>query len=155
MAFTVIPASVPIHTEEWVRALNAPASELEPLTESELEFVRLFKLRAEDHQRRTVLLRKYVLERQQRQGTQFGHLIEELIRPLDERFSVVSVSRRGSPDGWKVTLRDGEPGVIEFQCPLATVEAFADGAATKQEYESLRQFLMQQLNQERASEAAS
>jgi len=151
MAFTVIPASVPIHTEEWVRALNAPASELEPLNEAELDFVRRFKLRAEDHQRRTVLLRKYVLERQQRQGTQFGHLVEELIRPLDERFSVVSVSRRGTPEGWKVTLADGERGVVEFECPLPLVEAFADEAATKQEYESLRQFLTRQLNQEAAS----
>jgi hypothetical protein len=133
--------------------MDAPLSELPPLTDEQMAEVRQFSLNEEEYKRLRVLLRKYVLERQRRQGTEFGSLVQKMIEPLGNRFSVATVSRRGTPMGWRVTIRDEEKGVIEFQCPLEVVEALAEGAASEEEAENLRDNILSELRQGAPMEA--
>jgi hypothetical protein len=154
MGFRVIPASVPASTEEWRRAMNAPLSELPQLTDEQMAEVRQFSLKEEEYKRLRVLLRKYVLERQHRQGTEFGSMIQKMIEPLGDRYSLATVSRRGTPLGWRVTIRDQQKGVVEFQCPLEVVEALAEGSASEEETEGLRHNILVELGQPESLGAA-
>ena len=155
MGFRVIPASVPASTEEWQRARYAPLSELPQLTDEQMSEVRQFSLNEEEYKRFRVLLRKYVLERQHRQGTEFGSLIQKMIEPLGDHYSLATVSRRGTPLGWRVTIRHEQKGVFEFQCPLEVVEALAEGSASDEETEGLRHNILAELGQGTPLEAAS
>jgi hypothetical protein len=147
MSFRVVPASVPASTEEWRRAMNAPLSELPQLTVEQMEEVRQFSLKEEEYKRLHVLLRKYVLERQHRQGTEFGSLVQKMIEPLAGRYSLATVSGRGTPLGWRVTIHDKQKGVVEFQCPLEVVESLADGCASQEEAEAFRLNVLAELGQ--------
>jgi hypothetical protein len=147
MSFRVVPASVPASADEWRRAMNAPLSELPQLTHEQMDEVRQFALNEEEYKRLRILLRNYVLERQHRQGTEFGSLIQKMIEPLGVRYSLATVSRRGTPLGWRVTIRDEEKGVIEFQCPLEVVESLADGCVSEQEAEAFRHNVLAELGQ--------
>jgi len=130
--------------------MNAPASELPERQKAE---VQQFSLKEEEYKRLHVLLRKYVLERQHRQGTEFGNLIQKMIEPLGDRYSLQAISRRGTPLGWNVTIRDEANGLVEFQCPLEVVEALAEGSASWRETESFRHNLLDELGQARSVEA--
>jgi hypothetical protein len=153
MGFRVIPASVPASAEEWRRAMSAPISELPQLTEAQLAEVRQFSLKEEEYKRLRILLRKYVIERQYRQGTEFGSLIQKMIEPLGDGYSLVTVSRRGTPLGWRVTIRHEQKGVFEFQCPLDVVESLAEGSASVEEAEGLRRNILAELVQVESLEA--
>lgn len=155
MSFRVVPATVPASADEWRRAMNAPLSELPQLTDEQMDEVRQFALKEEEYKRLRVLLRKYVLKRQHRQGTEFGSLIEKMIEPLGDRYSLATVSRRGTPLGWTVTIRDERNGVVEFQCPLEVVEALADGFASKEETEGFRKNILAELDQLSTEQEAS
>jgi len=153
MGFRVIPASVPASTEEWRRAKNAPLSELPQLTEEQMAEVRQFSLKEEEYKRLRVLLRKYVMERQYRQGTEFGSLVQKMIEPLGDGYSIAAISRRGTPLGWRVTIRHERKGVFEFQCPLDVVESLAEGSASEEETEGLRRNILAELEQMESLEA--
>jgi hypothetical protein len=147
MEFRVIPASVPASPEEWRRAMNAPDSELPSLTDVQMAEVKQFSLKQEEYQRLRVLVRKYVLERQHRQGTAFGSFIQQIIKPLGDRYSLATVSRRGTPLGWRVTIRHEQKGVFEFQCPLDVVEAVAERSASVEQVMHLRDSILAELGQ--------
>ena len=107
----------------------------------------------DEYKRLRVLPRKYVLERQQREGTEFGSWIERAIEPLGNRFRLESVSREGAPAGWIVTIRDGERDFVRFECPLEVVEALADGSASERQESWLREDIRAELLQGHALEA--
>jgi hypothetical protein len=155
MGFRVVPATVPASTEEWQRARYAPFSELPQLTQEQLSEVRQFSLDEEEYRRFRVLLRKYVLERQHRQGAEFGNLIQKIIEPLGESYSLASVSRRGTPLGWRVTIRHEQKGIFEFQCPLEDVDAVTAGRVSQDEIEILRGAILLELGEATMIEATS
>jgi hypothetical protein len=148
MEFRVIPSTVPMSAEEWVRAKNAPVSELPQLSDQQLAEAKQLSMPEEEYKRFRVLLRRYVLERQQMQGEAFGMYIRSLIEPLGERYALSLVSRRGSPLGWRFTIRDVEKGVCEFQSSFEVVAALTEGKATEEELRNFRTELLDELGHE-------
>jgi hypothetical protein len=93
------------------------------------------------------------MERQYRQGTEFGSLVQKMIEPLGDGYSIAAISRRGTPLGWRVTIRHERKGVFEFQCPLDVVESLAEGSASEEETEGLRRNILAELEQMESLEA--
>jgi hypothetical protein len=147
MSFQVIPSTVPVFSEEWIRARGVPASELPQLTEIQKRDAEVLSIREEEYKRFHVLMKDYVLSRQQRQGEAFGSLIEQMIKPLGERYSLETVSRRGTPSGWRVTINDRQRGIVEFQSPFEVVQALVEGSASREEFEGFRDDLYEELGQ--------
>jgi hypothetical protein len=148
MDFQVVPATVPASIEDWQRAMNVPSSELPPLSEQQLAELKKFRVDQEQYARMRVLLGRYAEERQREQGIQFGKIIESMIAPVAERFSLVEVSRKGAPEGWKATIRDQRGGVIEFQCLFDVVDALVSGRASQGDVQALRENIFAELGEE-------
>jgi hypothetical protein len=153
MNFEVVPASVPVFRQDRLRAMEAPVSELPTLSDVQAAEIRQFCLNEEEYKRLRVLPRKYALERQQRQGTQFGQWIESIIEPLGNGYRLESVNRRGAPTGWNVVIRDGQSDVVEFRCSLEVVQAIAEGSATERQLQGFRHDILAELGQTQALEA--
>jgi hypothetical protein len=124
------------------------------LDEKELAEVKRF-LRNEEEYRRWKLLRRYAEERQARQGMKLGALVESVIAPLGDRYSLRTVSRRGTPLGWRVTIPMVQGGVFEFQCPLEDVETLLAGGISAQTIVSWGDEILRELNEASALEVAS
>jgi len=133
MNFEVIPASVPCNREDWFRALAIDASELPELTSQQVAEHGKFRLPLEKFKRTHIVLPQMTRERQAAQGRSFGLFVEEMLEPLGFGYEVVSVSRRGTPEGWRVSIRRQGGGEYEFQSPFDVVEALVDGRATPEQ----------------------
>jgi hypothetical protein len=147
MSFRVIPSTVPMLTDDWLKAKNAASSELPNLNEEQMADARELSIPEEDYRRFRVLLRANVLERQSREGKAFGDFVLKLIEPLGNRYTLATVSRRGTPLGWRIVIRDEVKGSFEFQSPFEVVEALTSGHASHEDVESFRSDLFHELGQ--------
>ena len=147
MGFEVVPASVPASAADRRQVMTAPASALPSLTEIQQAEVKQFSLKEDEYRRMRVLLRMTVLDRQRRQGTRFGEYLETILRPYKDSVFLASVSRKGTPRGWQVSIHHDAKGLVEFQCPLEVIEAIAEGTATREELEGFHQDVLAELAQ--------
>jgi hypothetical protein len=148
MSFEVIPSTVPVTTDEWLRAKNLPITELPPLDDRQLLSAKQLRVGEENYRRFHVYLRHQVRERQRRQGEAFGRVVEEMIKPLGGGFSVAKVSRVAPPDAWKVVIRDQDGGMVDFWSLFEVVEALIEGTAASADVAYFRSQLWAKLGQE-------
>ena len=135
--------------------MTAPVSELPQLTDAQRAEVQKFSFDETEYKRLRVLLRQYATERQTRQGSELGRLIESFLAPLGRSYALWSVSRRGTPLGWRITIRHEAKGTFEFQCLLDDVDALTFGRLSQAEVNAFRARLFAELGEQTALEAAS
>ncbi len=138
MSFQVIPAGTPVLPEEWQRAMAAPVSELPVLDERQKAEVKRRSLNEEQYQRLKILMRRFAEEREIEQATKFGEFVQAILDPIDPLYGVSSVSRRGVPLGWRVTVSYDGRDFFEFQSHFDVVETLVSDCATPDELRTFR-----------------
>ncbi len=112
-SFKVITMGRPASTAEWVRAENAPESDLPPLTETQRRNAAAFHQSEHDYSR-NLLLRRYAREREERAGRLLGERIAAVLKDLGPEYKLHTVARRGADSGWH-TLIEHPLGVRDLQ----------------------------------------
>ena len=84
--------------------MEAPASELQPLTEEQKEIVRRFGITDEEYARGELAV-TVGQERLRRRGEELGNLVQDLLRRLSDRYVLESVLYEGANLRWIVRIQ--------------------------------------------------
>jgi hypothetical protein len=119
--------------EAWRRAMEAPASELQPLTEEQKEIVRRFGITDEEYARGELAV-TFGQERLRRRGEELGNLVQDLLRRLSDRYVLESVLYEGANLRWIVRI--GSPKGVRN---IAVSRELADEVLDSRLAESMQQ----------------
>ncbi|MGA2001485.1 MAG: hypothetical protein ABSG52_15970 [Terriglobales bacterium] len=119
--------------EAWRRAMEAPASELQPLTEEQKEIVRRFGITDEEYARGELAV-IFGQERLRRRGEELGSLVQDLLRRLSDRYVLESVLYEGANLRWIVRI--GSPKGVRN---IAVSRELADDVLDSRLTESMQQ----------------
>ncbi len=148
MSFEVVPAVHPQTSADWLRAKTVAASELPALTEQLEASARRLGVNEEQYRRFQVYLPHFISERQRKQGEAFGGMLEGMLAPLHERYSLLKLDSIGNERGWLISIRITGDGIKEFESRFDVVRALVEGTAFLRDLENFRLNLLTGLGED-------
>lgn len=105
--FEVLVADSAIAVDEWVKAQQAPRSELPKLNGRQRQFARHFGVTAEQYSRGE-LAEAYARERMRSRGQELGERVKEILAELGPEYGVLAVVAEMVKGRWVVKIHSPE-----------------------------------------------
>jgi hypothetical protein len=132
-------------SDDWKRAMNAPESELPPLTEQQKDVARRMGIPEKEYAR-GVLVNKYSEERQMERGKRFGEHIDSILHGLGPEYQLQALVREGTKARWVARLVTPQ-GIKNVAIPFEIADDVVD-SATVQDIERLKQLILRAVDRE-------
>ena len=122
--FNIFISGTTSSTDDWKRALEAPMSELPPLSEEQKDFARRFKVSDEEYAR-GVLAGKYGESAQRERALKLGDAVVQVLSGLGPQYRLLAVIREAVNFRW--VLRIETPiGIRNVQVALDLADDVID-----------------------------
>jgi hypothetical protein len=137
--FQIVVSDYSSSTEEWKRALEAPESELPPLTDQQREIARRFGVSQQEYAR-GVLAGRYGNQRMRKRAQALGEHAQEILGGLGARYKVLAVLWEGSKLRWMLRIETPER-VVGVPVPFELADDVIDSGVL-QEIERLKRLVL-------------